>query len=326
MASSAHSLGPTPSARVAYERALLMLCTRGRIPGVKLSPLQFRVLCFALSQGPGFVMKQHKIAAELECSRLQVWRALKTLRRLGLVLAELIPGHKPLPWTRNGQPIYTRTKVCRYWVRIEALRVPLESEQPGGSLEKPSTRQIEKDETTPTPTPSRGGRQERREQDPHGAPRRRVESETPPSADASSARDTSPATDDAVREHQGGRSTSRATVAPELERLARAWDALNLRDQRGPSRAGARERGALGARRAEGCTLAELEDAIAGAGANEWLRKGRAGSAFAIVFANTCSVRRFAAEGRPLRPKADAVSLGDMLGVGFGAPPKGGGQ
>jgi hypothetical protein len=60
---------------------------------------------------------------------------------------------------------------------------------------------------------------------------------------------------------------------------------------------GWKERAALRNRQSDGATYEELRAAIDGARTSEWLAK-RAGSPFAVVFANIASLRRFAHEGR----------------------------
>jgi len=304
--SAAEALRPTPAARCTYERALLELAQRGRVIGAKLSPLQFRVLCFLLAKGPGYVVHQKTIAAELECGRLSVWRALDALKKLGMVLVEVIPGHHKLPWKhRDGRQAYARNKVLRYWCRVERL---VSSEPSGCITSEPSTGSTRISETTPPPTPSR-----RASSDAEG---RRAAGETPTFAG-----DRVPVArggaSDARREHRG-RAEHEArhgehVSAEQLAALAAAWTALGLRDARGaPSVAGARERAAWMARMREGCSHHELADAIAGAGTDEWLRKGRARNGpFGVVFANVASIGRFAHEGRR-QPPAVPRSTADL--------------
>ena len=78
-----------------------------------------------------------------------------------------------------------------------------------------------------------------------------------------------------------------------LEPIRQSWEKLGL---------GAldhRSYRALENRRGEGATLEQLEAAVAGAGADDWIRR-RAKVPFAVVFASLASIERFAHEGRKI--------------------------
>jgi hypothetical protein len=82
-------------------------------------------------------------------------------------------------------------------------------------------------------------------------------------------------------------------VGSELEPIRQSWEKLGL---------GAldnRSARALENRRAEGASLEQLEAAVAGAGADDWIRR-RAKVPFAVVFASLASLERFAHEGRKI--------------------------
>ena len=82
-------------------------------------------------------------------------------------------------------------------------------------------------------------------------------------------------------------------VGPELKPIRESWEKLGL---------GAldhRSARALENRHAEGATLEQLEAAVAGAGADEWIRR-RAKVPFAVVFASLASLERFAHQGRKI--------------------------
>jgi hypothetical protein len=301
---------PAPSLWIKYQQACFALCKRGHVVGIRLTAMQFRVLAYLLSERPGLVIYQKHIAKALQCSTKQVYRALKALRRLKLVDAPMILAEHPLPWKYNGKPARWDNRVLRYWVDTERVTVeaprqgprlvePVENVSSDGTLESTSPKYERETVQTASPTPPREPAELGAEEGPHAPSGHRVASETPGSGGGAAGESAHAHRRRRKRESgEGGESTPHAATPAQLDALGKAWDGLGLRDHYGNSTAGPRERKAFENRMGEGCSAEEIADAIAGAaGHRDWFEK-RAGRCFAIVFADVCSVRRFAAEGR----------------------------
>jgi len=266
--SEASAPGPFAPTRSNYERFSLLLLRTGRVPGRALSHLDFRVLLFLLGQKPEhYAAHHHTIAAACNSNVTSVKQALGRLRAAGLVLWELVPPHHRLPTGR-----YTRTNVNRYWVHLPALAALLETPAVGRKSD-----------------PSTGPKSA----SPHGTvfPSERTPPPTPP--------DPPPAKpEQSAREEE---ADSPISSSSEHETVRASWEKLGLGALDG------RAMRALENRRIEGATLEQVEAAILGAGADEWVRR-RAKVPFAVVFASVASIERFAHEGRKiLETKAAAV-------------------
>jgi hypothetical protein len=99
---------------------------------------------------------------------------------------------------------------------------------------------------------------------------------------------------------QGGDPPATSDVEATARELAAAWEAQGLVDAQGPSR-GADARRVILARLRAGYSAETLRAVIAGAGADDWMRRGRAIDAFAVVF--SCrggAIERFAHRGRKI--------------------------
>jgi hypothetical protein len=93
-----------------------------------------------------------------------------------------------------------------------------------------------------------------------------------------------------VREEEADIPISPST---EHETVRTSWEKLGL------GALDTRAMRALENRRIEGATLEQVEAAVLGAGADEWVRR-RAKVPFAVVFASVASIERFAHEGRKI--------------------------
>ncbi len=265
-------------ARELYGPALIALARRGKVPGVALGHLAVRVLLFLLGQRPGYFAHQKVIAAAVESNLTSVRSALAELRTAGLVSWELIPPHHPLP---TGS--YTRTNVNRYYVDATGLLSALNA---GNATPRPKT-------MVPTHRNSDGstGTDPKFEQDPPLPPD--TGPPTQPAASASKARGLARWHRDRNQPRHAAATMSASSTnrGREIEAVLAAWRSLGLGDTDD------RSARALNNRLAEGATLEQLEAAVEGASANDWLRAGRAKVPFAIVFASRSSVERFALEG-----------------------------
>jgi len=253
------------STRVNYERFAFLLLREGHIPGLALAHRDFRLLLFLLGQKPGhYAAHHHTIAKACDSNTTSIRQSLGRLRAAGLVLWELIPPHHALPTGR-----FTRTNVNRYWVHLPRLASLLEAPaRPPPTLPKSVASTLPKSDAS-------YGTEIRSEQQPPPP--------TPPPKPPALSRE-APLVGEAVPP---------VSVPSELEPIRQSWEKLGL---------GAldhRSARALENRRAEGATLDELETAVAGAGADDWIRR-RAKVPFAVVFASLVSIARFAHEGRKI--------------------------
>ena len=262
------------STRANYERFAFLLLRVGHVPGLALAHLDFRVLLFLLAQKPGQYAAHHgTIAKACDTNVTSIKRALSRLHAAGLVLWELIPPHHALPTGR-----FTRTNVNRYWVHLPRLGALLE-----GPMVPPPTR-AETTSSTRSNSTSSYGTEIRSEQKPPPLPPRE-----PPAASAAP-----PPTVPASEEE----AFNSIALTTELEPVCQSWERLGL------GKLDARSVRALENRRAEGATLQQLEAAVVGAGADDWIRR-RAKVPFAVVFATLASVERFAHEGRKILDAKD---------------------
>jgi hypothetical protein len=254
------------STRENYERFAFLLLRFGHVPGLPLSHLDFRVLLFLLAQKPGaYAAHQHTIAKACDSNTTSIRQSLGRLRTAGLVLWELIPPHHALPTGR-----YTRTNVNRYWVHLPRLAAVLE-----GPARPPATPPKPRASTQPKSGAS------------YGTEIRSVQQPPPPTPQPEPPPIEQPATPPEVE------AVSPNDLGSELEPIRASWEKLGL---------GAldhRSERALENRRAEGATLEQLEAAVAGAGADDWIRR-RAKVPFAVVFASLASIERFAHQGRKI--------------------------
>lgn len=278
----------TEATRASFNQACLLLSRRGRISGLNLSHRDFRVLLFLLGQKPGYFAHQKTISEALDSSTTPIRAALGALRRAGLVFWELIPPHHALP---TGH--FTRTNVNRYWVNVRHLLALLGSENvtPTTGPKSGASTQPNSDAST--------GKDLKSEQDPPSTP---PPSEPEPSEPFESDEEAVSTTEN-EQERTENRASGRGNTKPqssefstpaELEPLLDSWKKLKLGE---PDQRSIR---ALVNRRNEGATLNQLEAAVVGADADEWLRRGRAKVPFAVVFATVASVERFAHEGRKI--------------------------
>ncbi|MGA7123804.1 MAG: hypothetical protein WBY94_27115, partial [Polyangiaceae bacterium] len=253
------------STRANYERFAFLLIRVGHVPGLALSHLDFRVLLFLLGQKPGqYTAHQQTIAKACDSNTTSIRQSLGRLRAAGLVLWELIPPHHALPTGR-----FTRTNVNRYWVHLPRLGALLEA-----SAKPPATAPKSGASTLPKSDASYGTELRSEQQPPPSPPPPTPPVRTPPA---------SPEVE-AVGSIEAG---------SELEPIRQSWEKLGL---------GAldhRSARALENRRAEGATLEQLEAAVAGASADDWIRR-RAKVPFAVVFASLASLERFAHQGRKI--------------------------
>jgi hypothetical protein len=287
--------------------------------------------------GGGATWHQAEIGQQLGCKRHTVLRDLKLLRERRLVVAVLIKANHALPWEhphKPGRPQYSRNKVCRYWARADAVGPspfvePIEpvSDLTVGATEQPSPSNERETDQTPPPSPSRprdhqsdapevcGHQKSRPAPQPNGAPREPPIAPSPasetrvrPTEARAEEREQRGADEQRACRKASGRGERRATCSgggddpPEFAALAARWAAFAMPHANGSaSYIGPRERQAWRNRIADGITVAELADAVEGAGRGEasgWLRRHAKAGAFAVVFANAPAVRRFAAEGR----------------------------
>jgi hypothetical protein len=103
-----------------YEHAARLLCRFGRVPGIPIRPIDFRVLVFLTGQQPGIVMKHKTIGAELDdLSHDAVHDALHRLKHARLVRWELIPPKQRKPW--GSDFAHTTTNMNRYYLTRELL-------------------------------------------------------------------------------------------------------------------------------------------------------------------------------------------------------------
>lgn len=281
--------------RELYGRALVGLARRGGVPTVGLSHLAVRVLLFLLGQRPGYFAHQKVIAAAIGSNLNSTRRALFELRAAGLVSWTLILPHRPLP---TGK--YTRTNANRYFVEAEALLRALGVDEtarppitvaPTHPNSGASTGTDLKSEQDHPPLPPRGDSMPRRDRRPTEGENRLKEGK------------------EGKPEHRKPDPAGNARQAPrgrppmpsaELEQILASWRAVDLGE---PDDRSVR---ALQNRWAEGATLEQLKAAVEGARHDEWLRQGRAKSAFAVVFASRTSIDRFAAAGREHTQRAAA--------------------
>ena len=257
----AGALDAFASTRANYERFAVLLLRFGHVPGLALSHLDFRVLVFLLAQKPGaYAAHQQTIAKACDSNTTSIRQALGRLRAAGLVLWELIPPHHALPTGR-----FTRTNVNRYWVHLPRLGALLEAPaRPPATLPKSGASTLPKSDAS-------SGTEIRSVQQPPSPP--------PPAPPRSP--------------EPAGPEAEAVELGSELELVRQSWEKLGL---------GAldhRSARALENRRAEGATLEQLEAAVAGAGADDWIRR-RAKVPFAVVFASLASLERFAHECRKI--------------------------
>jgi hypothetical protein len=253
------------STRANYERFAFLLLRVGHVPGLALSHLDFRVLVFLLAQKPGaYAAHQQTIAKACDSNTTSIRQALGRLRAAGLVLWELIPPHHALPTGR-----FTRTNVNRYWVHLPRLGALLEA-----PARPPATPPKSVASTLPKSDASYGTEIRSVQQPPPSTPPPEPQAPPPP----------------ALPEVE---AVGPIEVGSELEPIRQSWEKLGL---------GAldhRSARALENRRAEGASFEQLEAAVAGAGADDWIRR-RAKVPFAVVFASLASLERFAHEGRKI--------------------------
>lgn len=292
-------------ARELYGPALVGLARRGKVPNVTLGHLAVRVLLFLLGQRPGYFAHQKVIAAAVESNLTSVRSALAELREARLVSWELIPPHHPLP---TGS--YTRTNVNRYYVDAESLVRALEAGHAAAAPKAEGSMRRNSDASTGTdlrseldpPLPPVSLHMRRVEPRAVGDEGRFLRSQTaraPARTAASPSRARTPLGDRPLEQSAAAALSRRGaqdvrTVPPALEKLLANWRCLDLGE---PDDRSLR---ALLNRQAEGATIEELAAAIKGARHDEWLRQGRAKSAFAVVFASQDSVKRFANAWREL--------------------------
>jgi hypothetical protein len=262
------------STRADYERLSLLLARKGRLAGVELEHIDFRVLQFLLGQKPGFYAAHHDTIAEaLESNKTSIKNSFKRLRAAGIVLSELIRPHHALPSGR-----YTRTNVNRYWVNVPLL-ASLLSAPANGSNSAPSI--------GPNSAPSYGTVKSMEQPPP-----------LPPVAAPPEARAPE---EEVVLPISLIDKTRPATPSPEIVLICDAWNALDL------GTCGAREVRTLQRRANEGVTIEQLEAAVIGAGAERWLRNG-AMVPFAVVFASVASIEQRAHEGRKIRDARERIA------------------
>ena len=293
--------------REMYWRCLNALTRRGKGPNVALGHLAFRLLLFLLGQRPGYFAHQQVIADAVDSNLTSVRKALFELRDTGFVSWNLIPPHHPLP---TGK--YTRTNVNQYFVEADALLHVLGGDEAAGPPRTVAS-------THPNSSASTGT-DPKFEQDPPLPPEGR--SKPPPDrclgkgeiqfSKFHGARPALRPPSDVSGVRRAGQERSRK-VPPELETILAAWRALDLGEPDD------RSIQALRNRHAEGATSEQLAMAVEGARHDEWLRKGRAKSPFAVVFASQITVERFASSGREharrLKPRPAREPLNDAQRV-----------
>jgi hypothetical protein len=283
----------------------------GRVAGVNLSHLGFRLLTFLLSQRPGYWAHHETIAGCLESNLTSVRRALGELLAAGLVTWKRIPPHHVLPTGR-----YTRTNVNQYFVCVE--RIPVDSKSQLAGQKGPGLGVAKTVASTHPNSGASTGRDPKFELDPPLSPKPQAlellgtsseeegfqkirELSAPPSAAYPYGVSPRATPGPSARERRSAaravRRESRVTAGPTLEEpgelgpVVEAWRKLKLGD------VDERSLRALVNRRTEGASVEQLCAAVTGAGESEWLRQGRAKVPFAVVFASLASVQRFAAEG-----------------------------
>ena len=280
------------STRANYERFAVLLLRVGHVAGLALSHLDFRVLLFLLGQKPGQYAAHHQtIAKACDSNPTSIKQSLRRLRTAGVVLWELIPPHHPLPTGR-----FTRTNVNRYWVHLPRLSALLEAR----AAPRPDL------VLTPAEPVSLTGLDPAVSTRPNSASSYGTGSDLnnhlPPSPLAPETAQLEP-----IRSEEEAMKSNyvepepNPEPTPEIAPVCEAWNALGL------GTCDARSIRALENRLAEGATPDELEAAVAGAGADDWIRR-RAKVPFAVVFATMASLARFAHAGRKiLDAKASAA-------------------
>jgi hypothetical protein len=330
VASTSIASTPAPT-RGEYERSAFQLLRLGRVPGLTLDHLSFRVLLFLLGQRPGtYAAHQQTIARALDSNVSSIRVALRRLRAAGLVLWELIPPHHVLPTGR-----FARTNVCRYLVDLTRLAgalglfagdlvgpryapprsvrravsaVPSGATRPTGlgaadgardTLDEPDmTDDSHLDETVVHAPDSDAST--RSNSDASTCTDLRSEQKASPLPLAPVVCDSpaeTPREEEAISQNSQKPQNTPQILHAQIAHVAQLWDRLGFDS----SPIGARERRALENRHREGATFEQLEAAVAGAGVDDWLRR-RAKAPFAVVFASVASVERFAHEGRKLAP------------------------
>lgn len=295
------ALEPAPATRAQYQRALLLLplawprfCRQH-----DLTSDAHVVLAQLLAMQPGRWIHQANrvsdprkspgLAEVLGWGRQRVLRALAKLRAAGLVLARLYTQADELPSGRHP-----RTNILRYFVHVALIdwAATGKNEPPDGSLGEPSPGSPSPCDKPAPPTPSRTPRRRR----PTAASPAATDaaSETPPRAlDSPSPSISPPAPADSERQIKGKEPDEAQAVA----NLCAQWDALRLPNAGGTLSSCRPSEQAAVRNRLREVGYAIVERAIVGAGESDWLRRGRARSALAFVFACAATVRRFALQG-----------------------------
>jgi hypothetical protein len=255
---------PFETTRENYQRFAMLLVRVGRVPELTLSHLDFRVLLFLLGQKPGHYAAHHRtIAAACDSNATSIKDSLGRLRKAGLVLSELVRPHHRLPSGR-----YSRTNVNRYWVHLPRLASLLETPVAIGRKSDSSMRRN---------SASSHGTTSLNEQPPPLSP---------PQGEPEPVSESLASESEAISKTESQRS--------EITPICEAWMKLGLGEIDG------RSKRALENRIADGATHEQLEAAVEGASADDWLRR-RAKVPFAVVFASLSSIERFAHAGRKLR-------------------------
>lgn len=249
---------PFHPSQAQYEHVARRLCRFGRVPGVKLKDLDFRVLCYLSGQQPGAFHHQYTIAEELDrgpdggegrAAPDAVHRALNRLRAARLVRSDAAwEGTRSLPRRQ-----YAPTRTCVYWLTHELCAL-LAAEE-----------------------------------------RRRAEAAADARANPARAADPAPSAPDEP-------PPDVTWAEPEIQKMARAFDALRLRKA-----CGLVEVQTLRKRMREGCSLESLWLAVAGARARVTRADGSlwAKDAFAVCFASGAHVGKTAQEGLAIRAAAE---------------------
>lgn len=247
---------PFHPSQAQYEHVARRLCRFGRVPGVKLKDLDFRVLCYLAGQQPGAFHHQYTIAEELDrgpedgesrAAPDAVHRALNRLRAARLVRSDAAwEGTRSLPRRQ-----YAPTRTCVYWLTHELCAL-LAAEERRRAEAAADARQ-----------------------NPARAPEPPAPDEPPPDV---------------------------GWAEPEIQKIARAFDALNLCKP-----CGLMEVQTLRKRMREGCTLESLWLAVAGARARVTKPDGTvwARTPFGLCFASPSHVSKTAHEGLAIRAAAE---------------------
>jgi hypothetical protein len=298
MEATARALSAPPSSdfdqsRENYQRFAFLLFRRGRVPGLALSHIDFRLLAFLLGQKPGSYYAHHSTIAEAVETNVTTLRAsLARLRVEGLVWSDHVSPHHRLPSTGR----YTRTNVCGYRVNLARL---------AALLERPSILPKSSASTLPKSDASYGTIQDLNASPPSPP---KPEAPEPQSAQAPKGEEGAVINSDLDAEIAEPEATSQeplVAVPEDLAPICAAWEATGL------SAIEPRSVRALRNRVLAGATLEQLAAAVEGAAADEWLRK-RAHAPFAVVFANLASVERFAHEGRKIRDAREHMAKRDV--------------